>query len=381
MIDLNSSQNEILLNPRFPEKDFLNLKALAENANQELGLVSHVWIATSGSTADSVSATKLVALSKEALKQSALSVNEYLSVTDQDTWAQVLPNFHVGGLGIEIRADLSGAGVVPALRNGKWDPDYFRFIIEEDGCTLAALVPTQIYDLVKNNLVSPKCLRAVVVGGGSFSLDLYQKARALGWPVLPSYGMSETASQIATASLESLKDSDYPKIKLLGHAKARINAEGYLEVTAKSLFTTYAQNTENGPKYWAPKTSDGWFVTEDRGEVLNDSLEIFGRSKDYIKIGGESVNVADLRGVLEKTVMELNPDWVLQVTLLDIASERLGSEIHLVTTLPKENAEYIASVYGDRVLPFAKVRKTHQVVEIPRSDLGKILWMQLRNLI
>lgn len=381
MIDLFSLENEILLNPRFPEQDFQNLRSLALVAGQELGLVAHVWIATSGSTANSISATKLVALSKEALKQSALAVNAYLSVSNEDIWAQVLPDFHVGGLGIEIRAELSGASIVPALRAGKWDPEYFRFIVEEDGCTLAALVPAQVYDLVHRNLVSPKCLRAIVVGGGAFSNELYHKARSLGWPVLPSYGMSETASQIATASLGSLQSLEYPDIQLLSHARARTNDEGFLEVTAKSLFTTYAQHTMEGPRYWAPITSDGWFVTEDRGTVSKDALEIFGRSKDYIKIGGESVNVAELRATLEKTIMDLNPAWCQQVTLLDVPSDRLGSEIHLVTTLSKDISDRIAEAYGDRVLPFSKIRKTHLISEIPRSDLGKILWMQLRNLI
>ncbi len=381
MINLDSQENEILLNPRFPEQDFSKLFSLAKLAGDQLSLKSHVWIATSGSTAESVSATKLVALSKQALRASALAVNDYLAVTEEDTWAQVLPNFHVGGLGIEIRAKLSRSNVVPALRNGKWDPNYFTFIVEEDGCTLAALVPTQIYDLVKNNLKSPKCLRAVVVGGGAFSEDLYLNARQLGWPVLPSYGMSETASQIATASLDSLETMEYPKIKLLPHAQARTNAQGFLEVMAKSLFTTYAQNTVDGPRYWDSKMSDGWFVTEDKAQVIQGCLEIFGRSKDYIKIGGEAVNVADLRATLESTVMALNPAWLMEVTLLDMDSERLGSEIHLVTTLSEKEAQQIAEAYGNKVMPFAKIRKIHLISQIPRSDLGKILWVQLRNLI
>lgn len=51
-----------------------------------------------------------------------------------------------------------------------------------------------------------------------------------------------------------------------------------------------------------------------------------------------------------------------------------------MTTLSEKEAQQIAEAYGNNVLPFAKIRKIHLISQIPRSDLGKILWMQLRNL-
>ena len=40
-------------------------------------------------------------------------------------------------------------------------------------------------------------------GGGAVSDELYRDARALGWRVLPSYGMTECCSQVATALSDS----------------------------------------------------------------------------------------------------------------------------------------------------------------------------------
>lgn len=377
-LNFDSKENLILLNPRWPEEDYKKLQTLAETVQAERGLTNHVWIATSGSTADSVGATKLVALSKTALQASAIAVNAHLQATAQDIWTQVLPHFHVGGLGIEIRAQLSGAKVVKALKNDKWDPEYFYQTLLREKCTLSALVPTQVYDLVERQYQAPEHLRAIVVGGGALDMSLFERARELGWPLLPSYGMTETASQIATASLESLNDAVYPAIELLSHAQARTNADGFLEVTAESLFTCYAQNTPEGIRHWDPKIAN-WFTTEDRGVVEGRSLKIEGRSKDYVKIGGEGTNVARLRALLEQSALDLNPQWPLQVTLLDMPSERLGAEIHMVTTLSSDKAQKIADSYSEKVLPFEKIRKMHIVNEIPRSDLGKILWMQLKN--
>lgn len=378
-LDLQTDKNEILLNPRWPREDYQALKSLAEVSQKDLGFTGHVWVATSGSTAEAISAIKLVALSKKALVASAKSVNRHLQAGPSDIWTQVLPGFHVGGLGIEVRAQIAGSKVVRALLNGKWDVHHYYKVVSEQGCTLSALVPTQVYDLVVHGYQAPAALRAIVVGGGAFEEALYLKARALGWPVLPSYGMTETASQIATASLQSLQSEQFPEVGLLSHAKARSNVEGHLEVWAESLLTCYAQNTPNGPRCWSPLNAEGWFTTEDRGEVIDGNLKIDGRSKDYVKIGGEATNLARLRALLDEVVQQWDPQWVRKLALLDMPSDRLGAEIHLVSLLSEAETQKVVGSYSEKVLPFEKIRKIYYVNEIPRSDLGKILWGELRR--
>lgn len=408
-IDIYSEDNEILLNPRWPKKDYDQLFSLAKKVQEERKLKSHVWIATSGSTAESVAGTKLVAISKQALRNSAISVNHHLQSDSSDIWAQVLPTFHVGGLGIEIRAALSGAKVASALKAGennsepnfprqsmefskghqlsdpsnsnieqRWDATRFCEVISKEKCTLSALVPAQVYDLVSKSLRAPASLRAIVVGGGAFELELYKKARDLGWPLLPSYGMTELASQIATASLDSLKIlNEFPEVRLLSHVQAERNDEGFLRIKATSLFTCYAQNTLQGIRHWDPKGVEGWFTTEDKGDVVCRNLIIEGRSKDYVKIGGEGTNLARLRSVLEACALAIKPGWVTNLALLDMPSDRLGSEIHLVSLLSAEETSKVVGLYAEKVLPFEKVRKVYYLNEIPRSDLGKVMWGEL----
>lgn len=379
-MDLYSNENLILLNPRWPKEDLDALTELATSAQCELGLKAHVWIATSGSTAESVQSTKLVAISKDALRASAESVNHHLKATSSDVWTQVLPSFHVGGLGILVRAELAKGKVVNALKDQKWDVDYFYKTLIEEKCTLSALVPTQVYDLVQKGYKAPPSLRAVVIGGGAFSEEMYQKARSLGWPVLPSYGMTETSSQIATASLESLNSEEYPEMKLLSHAQARRNSEGYLEVSGSSLFTCYARLGNGHQKTWKPLVN-GWFITEDQGEVLNSVISVQGRSQDYIKIGGEGTNLLRLRQILEACIDQVDASLQRELVLIDMESERLGREIHLVVQSDSLKISEVQELYSQKVLPFEKIRKVHTVEQIPRSDLGKVLWKQLRSLL
>ncbi|HEU4888396.1 MAG TPA: AMP-binding protein, partial [Thermoanaerobaculia bacterium] len=239
VIDWTSGASHVLLNPRMPADEQARLRSFVTD------LPGHLWLATSGTTG----ALKLAALSKEAMLASAAAVNRHLEASASDVWGSVLPSFHVGGLGIFARAFLSGGRVV----RRSWDAQTFAADRE---MTLASLVPAQVSDLVRLRLPSPANLRAVVVGGGALLDAHYCDARALGWPLLSSYGMTETCSQVATATLAS------PELMLLDHLEARTEPDGCLAFRGASLFTGYG--TERG--LIDPKV-DGWLLTEDLGTL------------------------------------------------------------------------------------------------------------------
>ena len=227
-MDLFSQGTQIFLNPRWSADEKKILRELSE----KFSLKNHFWVASSGSSAEKMSSVKLVALSHAAILASAEAVNKHLQATAQDRWAQCLPEFHVGGIGVEARASLTGAKVYSGLRpgdQGKWDPRYCHQILSENKITLTAMVPAQIFDLVQLNLEAPPSLRAVVIGGASLAQDLYKKAISLGWVLLPSFGMTECCSQIATAELESWKKKKRD-MKILGHVKARLTPKGFLQI-------------------------------------------------------------------------------------------------------------------------------------------------------
>jgi O-succinylbenzoic acid--CoA ligase len=317
-----------------------------------IDLEAHVWLATSGTTG----ALKLAALSKDALLASAAAVNRHLEADARDVWCCVLPAFHVGGLGIFARAFLSGARVTRA----QWNASEFAANGE---MTLASLVPAQVSDLVELHLPAPENLRAVVVGGGALPDALYAGARALGWPLLPSYGMTETCSQVATATLGS------PELRLLDHVEVRTEPDGLLAFRGASLLTGYA--TESG--FADPKTSDGWFITEDLGAVDGNRLQVEGRRGDFVKIGGESVDLARLDAILASIAG-------IHAAVVAVPELRLGRVIHLAID-PFGDAEGILEAFNSGVHPFERARGLHRVAEIPRSPLGKLLRVKLLEMI
>ena len=343
LIDWTSAQSHVLLNPRMPAEDQLRLRSYVTD------LPGHLWLATSGTTG----ALKLTALSKEAMLASAAAVNRRLQSTASDVWCCVLPEFHVGGLGIFARAFLSGTRVTRM----RWDAREFAGNRE---MTLASLVPAQVRDLVESQLPSPPELRAIVVGGGALALSLYDEARALGWPVLPSYGLTETCSQVATAGL------DAPALVVLDHVQVRTEPDGRVALRGSSLLTGYG--TERG--FVDPKI-DGWFITEDLGSLEGDILRIEGRRGDFVKIGGESVELARLDAVLVAIAGR-------HAAVIAVADARLGHVIHLVVDALLD-PDAVASAFNARVHPFERARAVHRVAEIPRSPLGKLRRHELAN--
>ena len=331
VIDWTSERTYVLLNPRLPSDERDKLERMARVGR----LRSHIIVATSGSGG----ALKLVALSKDAVLASAAAVNERLETTAADVWCCVLPTFHVGGLGIYARAHLAGSRVVPL----PWAP---RALLDSDA-TLASVVPAQVHDLLQSGIKPPARLRAILVGGGAFQPDLEASARAAGWPVLASYGMSECASTV------SIRDV------LLSHLDARADEDGRLAFRGASLFTGYI--TDDG--FNDPKI-DGWFLSDDVGEVDGRVVRLQGRRGDFIKIGGESVDLARLDRVLDDVRRGID------AALIAMPDERLGHVIHLATTA---DAETIVEQFNERVLPYERIRAAHPVRSIPRSSLGKLL--------
>ena len=358
-----NAEPAVLLNPRFPaeERARLDRRVAALPPFED-----HVWLATSGTSGP----VKLVALSRRAILASAAAVNHHLRATAADTWLHVLPLFHVGGLGILARARLTGSRVHGEHDHGgmppPWSAERFVTAVRESQATLSALVPAQVHDLVSDSHAAPPGLRAVVVGGGALPDILYQRARALSWPLLPSYGATECASQIATASLTSLDRPGFPDLPLLPHVKARETEDGYLAFQSAALFTAYASEPTDGHTVVLedPK-QDGWWTSEDRGQVRDDeSLVVAGRDTDFVKIGGENVYLPRLEAVLQAARME--QAFPGDVALVAAPDARLGHVVILVTSGADGPArDALRHAFNARVLPFERARAVHDLAINP----------------
>lgn len=377
-----NKESALLMNPCYLKSEQDKFSRILEAGRH---YPEHVWLTTSGSTVQ-----KWVGLSKSALLISAAAINRHLESNHDDRWINALPYFHVGGLGISARAYLSRAKIFDFKQehSGKWNVEAFYEYIKKVKGTLSSLVPAQLYDLVLLKKKAPVSLRALIIGGGALNQSLYEQAVALGWPILPSYGLTECSSQVATARLESWNDLKSPSLQLLSHMQAE-NQNDRLCFSGPSLLSTYAY-LENEIIHFVDPKVDGWFISEDRGRVENQILNITGRRDAIIKVGGENVDLEKLESVLQAIRLEMEIES--QVTLVAVQDKRLGHSIHLACSQKMEDSQMkdsqiegrmitaLIDRYDRCVLPFERIRKTH-VLDIPLSPMGKILRNELKKMI
>lgn len=337
----------LLLNPRLPAA-WSSLILAAEFP----AAPGRVWLATSGTGGK----LKIVALSCEALEASARAVNAHLAADAHDMWINPLPLFHVGGLGIVVRAALTG-GRCEFLEN--WNAREYVKRAAECDAALSSLVPAQVHDVVAARLSCPPSLRAIVVGGGALDETLRASAAELGWPLLPSYGLSEASSQVATAAPGA---EDFPWLPLLGHIEARVGDDGLLELRGPSLLTGWIIFESGGSSRWEDPKRDGWFRTNDRCELRDRKLRVLGRADDLVKIRGELVDVAALERELQLRVSS-------GLVRVDVEPDvRNGARLSVVAE--NKHAESEARGAADWFPPYAKP-SSFRVGRIEVSPLGK----------
>jgi O-succinylbenzoic acid--CoA ligase len=270
-------------------------------------------IATSGSSGR----PKTVVLTGAALKASAFASARVTPLRPGDRWLACLPLFHVGGFSILTRCALAGAEVV--LHQG-FDAERVHDSLIEARVSHVSLTPTMLAQLLALDRPAPRALRHVLVGGAALPTELARRAGEAGWPIQPTYGMSETCAQIAT--LPSLPpDWSTGKVgRPLGSAEIALADDGRLKVRGPMLMHGYA-NPAFSP---GEGLRGGWFVTNDLAQISPDGdLTILGRADETIVSGGKKIHPAVIELLLaqcpgvETVVVAGRPDpvWGEIVTL------------------------------------------------------------------
>ena len=318
-----------------------------------------VALATSGSSGKGL---KFALFAPDAFEASAQAVNEWCGADEGGDWCCALPTYHAGGLMVYLRAALAGTKVYQVP--GKWEPYSFVSFLTKHPIAWLSLVPTQVFDLVTLGLKAPSSLRCIFVGGGALSLELGQKARALGWPVVQSYGMSETASQIATA----LPSAPYhtENLPLLPHWEVQVEPlTERLQLRGPARFIGYAHALTTGGFSLESFPAEEWWTSQDRVLLTGRHLSFLSRSDRFIKMLGELVDLDALEAQLLS--LSTHPS---SIALCSVDHPRKGQSLILCSDHPEELERLLSlwkstqkSLYHPE--PFL-------CTALPRNELGKL---------
>ncbi len=299
-------------------------------------------ISTSGSTGE----PRPVALTRDNFEASARASAALLGVERDDRWLCCLPVFHVGGLSIFTRSAIYATTV---LAESGFDARRVKDLLEAGEATLVSLVPTMLARLRDAGLGRAPRLRAVLLGGGPIPDELLAWALEAGLPVRPTYGMTETTSQIATADVGERLARPLPG------AEVRIADDGEILV--------------RGPMVAA----EGWLRTGDRGALTEDGLlEVHGRMDDLIVTGGENVVAAEVEAVL------MEHPSVTDAAVIGVEDAEWGRAVtaFVVTTAPEDE---IAAHARERLPGFKAPKRIVVLDEVPRTASGKVQRAQLES--
>lgn len=248
---------------------------------------------TSGTTGD----PRGVRLTLGNLVASAVASAFRLGVTPGDRWLCCLPPYHMGGLAPMFRSVLYGTTLV---LQREFDAETTADVMAEHAVTGVSLVPTQLERLLQTGWQPPESLRTVLLGGAPASEDLVSRALERGVPVCPTYGLTETASQVATVRP--------------GQAGSRSGSVGQPLFGTTVTVVDDGEPVESGvvgellidgptvaPAYLdgEPLEDAGGFRTGDRGYRDDDGyLWVVGRTDERIQTGGELVAPTRVEAVL-----------------------------------------------------------------------------------
>ena len=217
----------------------------------------------------------------------------------------------------------------------------------------------------------PPSLRAVVVGGGHLDAETGRAARALGWPVLASYGMTEAASQIATQELVQ------PDSGLSTRADAaccrsggrRLEDDGRLRIAGQALFSGTLVKRDGD---WVfEKLPSAWHRTDDRVRLEHGMLTPLGRADSLVKVLGELVDPEEIeRELLALADGALVPGSFIVAAIPDA---RAGHALVPVFESSAAAAEAILASYNARAAGPRRLQPAVALASFPRSPLGKPL--------
>jgi O-succinylbenzoic acid--CoA ligase len=311
---------------------------------------------------------------------SAIASALHLAIRPDDNWLLCMPLFHVGGLAIAWRSVINGTTLTLLP---KFDEQEVLDAIAIERVTMISLVPTMLTRLLRHpNWQNLQKLRAILLGGASASSELIERCRQLNLLIMPTYGMTETASQIATLLPHevSLKQGS-SGLPLFGYRLRIVDLDdctqelpigviGQILVQGASVMSGYLNQSEN------TAIQDGLLYTGDLGYLDEDGyLYVVSRRSDLIISGGENIYPTEIEALL------LTHPAITEACVLGIGDCEWGEIVVavIVAEVPLSLSD-IRDFCEQKSLARYKLPKSIHIWEsLPKTASGKLLRQEIRD--
>jgi o-succinylbenzoate---CoA ligase len=243
-----------------------------------------------------------------------------------------------------------------------------------------SLVPTQLQRLLQQPCLIPwlQHFSTILLGGAPAWPTLLQQARQHQLNLAPTYGMTETASQVVTLKPQDFLQGRLDAGDVLPHAQVEILGTtgklvalgqiGTIVLRAESLFQGYYPNH-------APKSR---FQTDDHGYFdEHNHLHLAGRSSRKIISGGENIYPEEVETALYST------EHISDVYVTGLLDDHWG-EVVVAFYVPQHlgiTPQILKDALEDRLSHYKHPKQWLSVKEIPRNAQGKVERLRLLHLL
>lgn len=269
-----------------------------------------------------------------------------------DRWLLTLPLFHVGGLSVVWRSFAAGGSIE---LHGRFDAASVARSFRERTVSMASLVPTMLQRILEVDPGPYGGIKGVLLGGAPATRELVERGLAAGLPILQTYGMTETCSQIATVEPGMERQSLGTAGRILDGFDLTFD-DGEILVEGPAV----------SPGYVGEPPRIGPLHTGDLGYVDTEGkLIVTGRRDEMILSGGENVRPSVIEAAIEAVPV------VAHAVVVGVDDEEWGQiVVAVVETEPARMSAIEAAVVAD--LARHEIPKHWiQVDELPLLPTGK----------
>jgi O-succinylbenzoic acid--CoA ligase len=298
----------------------------------------------------------------------ALASAERLGASPDDRWLCPLPFYHVGGFSILFRSPLYGSAVVlpPAT-----DADSLAQSLHASQSTIVSLVPTMLHRMLDAGFVAPPSLRLILVGGAAASPQLIERCLAQNLPLSLTYGMTETASQIATMPPKGVRAKQGSVGKPLAGTSVRIVDESGNDLPLGQYGEIVVSGGTVMRGYLGQPPTNGTLHTGDIGYLDADGdLWLVQRRSDLIVTGGENVYPSEVENALRQ-----HPS-VADACVVGVPDAEWGQSVAAMVALhdgsPLLTAADLITFARQQLAGYKVPRSVAFVRQLPLTASGKI---------
>lgn len=336
---------------------------------------ARIWIPTGGSSGQ----IRFAGHTWATLRAAVVGFCQHFAPLGQGAGVRaycVLPLYHVSGLMQALRCVLTEGTLwvqpFQALQTQGPLPGQGDFV---------SLVPTQLQRLLANParrdwLGGHRC---ILVGGGPPWTELLTRSRQAHLPLAPTYGMTETAAQVATLLPQEFLAGHSSSGRSLPHCTLTIctasgeplppGQPGLITIDTPALALGYHQGPLPRP-----------FQPGDRGYLTPAGyLQVLGRADNMIISGGEKIQPEEVESALLGTGLIRDgivvgcpdEDWGEVVVAIAVPLEPHPDPQHLIPALKAALRPHLS--------PYKLPKRWYFIPALPRTPQGKIDRSALRS--